>query len=56
MSMTAQSPNPTRRLRPDGSVEYRCPACQKLLVVGKYQGWVQGFCTRCKRERRFTER
>lgn len=57
--MSAQAPSasdPTRRQRPDGSIEYRCPECGKLLYVAKFErGWVQGFCSRCKRERRFSE-
>lgn len=54
MNASAQQPPP--RIRPDGSKEYRCPECGKLLYVAKFErGWVKGFCSRCKRERVFSE-
>jgi len=57
-----QPPPPpvTRRVRPDGAVEYRCWQCGRLLIVGKLElgagEWVQAHCRSgtCKRERRFT--
>ena len=33
--------------------EYRCPACKRLLIVGSFVGWVEVFCGKCKRRRRF---
>ncbi len=33
--------------------EYRCPVCGRLLLVGQFQGWVEAFCPRCKKRRRY---
>ena len=34
-------------------VQYRCPVCRRLIVVGAFVGWVEGFCPRCGKRRRF---
>lgn len=58
---TDHGPSPSstgvvRRIRPDGSTEYRCSTCGRLVMVGKFIGWAQAMCHKCKRERRFNER
>ncbi len=35
--------------------EYRCPACNRRLIVGSFTGWIEPFCERCKKPRRFDE-
>lgn len=45
------------RVRPDGTVEYRCPECGKPLIRANFLlsggQWVQAMCKWCGKERRF---
>jgi phage FluMu protein Com len=35
--------------------EYRCPKCGRLLFVGRFAGWIETHCAKCKRVRRFEQ-
>jgi hypothetical protein len=54
-----ETPVPVRMVRPDGSIEFRCPVCGRWLITAKIMAatdgdFVQAHCKRCKKERRIS--
>lgn len=39
-----------------GYIEYRCHRCGKLILIARFDGWVEAVCDRCKRRRGFVSR
>lgn len=44
---------PSPRRGEDGIWEFDCPVCGHLTLRGIFTGWVEGFCTKCRKRRGF---
>jgi ribosomal protein L37AE/L43A len=57
--VTDEAVRDIRETSEDGVVTYRCPSCppnsRKKLVVGIFDGWVEGYCRHCKQWHTFHE-